>query len=217
MKLTTDTIRQLIKEELSSMLREEDELEDGEEFAGQKAGIQQIVDVLAKHYPKEIVEICSNYYQKNSFYPGFEHFIEGGGPKMLMHWRWPIKFYVIRETIDLLKRKPETQEAADTLIEFEDYFDDEEADNEYFFSIFILEKFPDLREEVYEKFAYMLVYEITEMYPNHELAIKDEQLKKAMEYDFMQGYELWSMMTSDEEINKIIQFVEKYKAAWRTP
>ena len=80
-----------------------------------------------------------------------------------------------------------------------------------------MEKFPDLREEVYEKFAYMLVYEITEMYPNHELAIKDEQLKKAMEYDFMQGYELWSMMTSDEEINKIIQFVEKYKAAWRTP
>ena len=54
------------------------------------------------------------------------------------------------------------------------------------------------------------------MYPKHELAIKDEQLKKAMEYDFMQGYELWSMMTSDEEINKIIQFVEKYKAAWRT-
>ena len=141
MKLTTYTIRQIIKEELSSMLREEDELEYDEDFAGQAAGLRQIVDVLGKHYPKEIVEICSNFFQENSFYPGFEHFIEGKGPKMLMHWRWPIQFYVIRETIDLLKRKPETQEAAETLIEFEGDEDDD-PDNEFFFSIFILEKFP---------------------------------------------------------------------------
>ena len=212
MKLTTEQIKQLIKEELSNMLREEYD----EDFAGQAAGLQQIVDVLAKHYPKEIVEICSNFYQEEKFRPNFAHPFEGEGPEVLMRFGWPIEFWVMRETIDLLKQKPETQEAADTLIEFEGDEDDD-PDNEFFFSKFILEKFPDLREEVYEKFAYMLVYEITEMYPTHELAIKDEQLKKAMEYDFMQGYELWSMLTSAEEVNKIIQFIEKYKAAWRTP